>query len=229
MDPGTRMLWQMSRARRFNRWMADSIAPYISGDVLEIGAGIGNLTGMLHTACRRYVATDSDEEHVAALRARFPQVEAVRCDAALAVGFEPLIGSFNTVVCLNVLEHIPDERATLQNLFSALRPQGKAIVLVPQGPNAFGSLDEVLLHQRRYSEEQLTREMEKAGFRLERMIRFNRATYPGWLLNSRILRRRTLSSSQLYLFDLMVPLWRRIDNVLPWPSTSLIAIGVRER
>lgn len=223
------MLWQMSRARRFNRWMADSIAPYITGDVLEIGAGIGNLTEILHTACTRYVASDSDEEHVAALRARFPQVEAVRCNAAVSGEFAPLIGRFNTVVCLNVLEHIADEGATLQNLFSALRPQGKAIVLVPQGSSAFGSLDEVLLHQRRYSEAQLAREMEKAGFHLENMLRFNRATYPGWLLNSRILRRRTLSSSQLYLFDLMVPLWRRIDRVLPWPSTSLIAIGVRER
>ena len=67
MDPGTRMLWQMSHARRFNRWMADSIAPYIRGDVLEIGAGIGNLTEMLHAACKRYVATDTDEEHVTAL------------------------------------------------------------------------------------------------------------------------------------------------------------------
>jgi SAM-dependent methyltransferase len=223
------MLWQMSRARRFNRWMADSIAPYIAGDVLEIGAGIGNLTEMLHTACRRYVATDTEEEHVRALRARFPGVEAIRCDAAAEHECERLLGCFDTVVCLNVLEHIPDERAALRNLFSSLKPQGKAIVLVPQGANAFGSLDEVLLHKRRYSEQQLGTQMVNVGFRLEKIIRFNRATYPGWFLNSRILRRRTLSNVQLWLFDLTVPFWRRVDRFLPWPPTSLIAIGVRER
>jgi len=223
------MLWQMSRARRFNRWMADSIAPYIAGDVLEIGAGIGNLTEMLHTAGRRYVATDTDEEHVKELRARFPGVEAIRCDAAAARECERLAGCFDTVVCLNVLEHIEDESATLENVFSSLKPQGKAIVLVPHGVKAFGSLDKVLLHKRRYSERQLARAMADAGFRLEKMIRFNRATYPGWFLNSRILRRRTLGNVQLRLFDLMVPLWRRVDRFLPWPPTSLIAIGVRER
>jgi SAM-dependent methyltransferase len=222
------MLWQMSRARRFNRWMADSIAPYISGDVLEIGAGIGNLTEMLYPASRRYIATDTEEEHVKELRTRFPRVEVIRCDAAAAGECEPLAGRFDTVVCLNVLEHIEDERATLKNLFSFLKPRGKAIVLVPQGAQAFGSLDEVLLHKRRYSEQQLGGQMMNAGFRLEKIAGFNRATYPGWLFNSRILRRRTLSNVQLRLFDLTVPIWRRVDRFLPWPPTSLIAIGVRE-
>ncbi len=229
MNPGTRMLWQMSRALRFNGWMADAIAPDMDGDVLEIGAGIGNLTEMLHARCRRYVVTDTEEEHVRALRARFPQLEAIRCDAAIARECGPLEGRFNTVVCLNVLEHIEDERATLKNLFSFLKPQGKAIVLVPQGAQAFGSLDEVLLHKRRYSEQQLGSQMINAGFRLEKITGFNRATYPGWLFNARILRRRTLSNVQLYLFDLMVPFWRRVDRFLPWPPTSLIAVGVRDR
>ncbi len=203
--------------------------PYISGDVLEIGAGIGNLTEMLHKAGGRYVATDTEEEHVTELRSRFPGIEAIACDAAATLECEALTGCFDTVVCLNVLEHISDETGTLKNIFSSLKPQGKAIVLVPQGARAFGSLDEVLLHKRRYSEQQLASQMVNAGFRLEKIIRFNRATYPGWLLNSRLLRRRTLSNLQLRFFDLMVPVWRRIDRFLPWPPTSLIAVGVRER
>jgi hypothetical protein len=71
--------------------------------------------------------------------------------------------------------------------------------------------------------------MVNAGFRLERILCFNRATYPGWIFNSRILRRRTLSDLQLQMFDATVPFWRRIDQFLPWPATSLIAVGVRER
>jgi hypothetical protein len=86
-------------------------------------------------------------------------------------------------------------------------------------------MDEVLEHKRRYTAEELRAKMDAAGFRVERMIEFNRITWPGWYLNSRVLRRRTLSRFQLRLFNLLVPIWRRIDSRLPWPSTSLIAIG----
>jgi hypothetical protein len=67
-----------------------------------------------------------------------------------------------------------------------------------------------------------------AGFHVHRIIEFNRATYPGWILNSRFLRRTTLSSVQLRIFDLLVPVWRRLDRLLPWPATSLIAIASRD-
>jgi hypothetical protein len=70
--------------------------------------------------------------------------------------------------------------------------------------------------------------MKAAGFRIEDMLEFNRMTYPGWYLNGRILRRRTFSRFQLSVFDRLVPLWRRIDKLLPWPPTSIIGIGVRE-
>jgi glycosyltransferase involved in cell wall biosynthesis len=63
-------LLAMSGARRFNRWMAETIAPWVKGDVLEVGAGIGNLTILLATGVQRYVATDPDRESLGELRAR---------------------------------------------------------------------------------------------------------------------------------------------------------------
>jgi hypothetical protein len=96
---------------------------------------------------------------------------------------------------------------------------------VPQGPQAFGSLDEVLEHKRRYTVEELRQKMTAAGFEVTQIIGFNHATFPGWYLNSKILRRRTLSRSQVTLFDFLVPLWKAIDHRLPWPATSLIGIG----
>jgi hypothetical protein len=101
-------------------------------------------------------------------------------------------------------------------------------VLVPQDPNLFGSLDEVLEHKRRYTKEELSNKISSAGLRLVQMIEFNRATRPGWFLNSKVLRRTTISPLQLRFFDLLVPLWRRIDQQLPWPANSLIAIGVAD-
>ncbi|MBV8071498.1 MAG: hypothetical protein JO270_16435 [Acidobacteriaceae bacterium] len=68
--------------------------------------------------------------------------------------------------------------------------------------------------------------MSAAGFQIAELTPFNRVTWPGWYLNSRLLRRRRLSRLQLRLFDLLVPFWRRIDDRLPWPATSLIAVGI---
>lgn len=232
MNPGTRMLLQMASARRFNRWMADAVSTFLGpGAVLEIGAGIGNLTELLCPGRSRYVATDTDEDHLLELHKRLasiPHLQVALFDAADPAHSRRFQNQFETVVCFNVLEHIPDDEGALANIYRALQSHGKAVVLVPQGTQAFGSLDEVLEHQRRYNRAELACKMERAGFRIESISPFNRATYPGWILNSRLLRRRTLSSFQLKLFDLSVPLWRRVDHFLPWPPTSLIAVGVKE-
>jgi 2-polyprenyl-3-methyl-5-hydroxy-6-metoxy-1,4-benzoquinol methylase len=231
-DPAAAMLGKMARAKRFNRWMAETIRPFIKGHVLEIGAGIGNMTELLCGSCERYVATDTAGEHLRELAARLtdaPGLTIEVCDAADPEHYRTFTGTFDTVICLNVLEHIPDDRATLLNIRSALRPGGRAIILVPQGPHAFGTLDRVLWHRRRYSKAELESKMHEAVFRVEQIIEFNRVTYPGWILNSRILRRRTLSGTQLRLVDLLVPFWKKIDARLPWPPTSLIAIGMKDR
>jgi glycosyltransferase involved in cell wall biosynthesis/ubiquinone/menaquinone biosynthesis C-methylase UbiE len=227
-DPAADMLVAMSRARRFNKWMADTITPFIAGEVLELGAGIGNMTVLLATAGRRYVATDSDKEHLAELHSRMaghPNVKLGVCDFSNALDASRYCLSADTVICLNVLEHVTDDMAGLANIRACLRPGGTAIVLVPQGPRLFGTLDEVLQHERRYTRIELHEKMAATGFQMIQVIGFNRSTWPGWYLNSRLLRRRTLSRVQLHLFDLLVPLLRRMDDKLPWPPTSLIAIG----
>jgi 2-polyprenyl-3-methyl-5-hydroxy-6-metoxy-1,4-benzoquinol methylase len=227
-DAGADMLVAMSTARRFNRWMAETISPFIVGDVLELGAGMGNLTVLLAEGRPSYTATDTDAQHLSELHSRTTELTNLKirvCDFSKAEDIAPLLRSADTVICLNVLEHVPDDVAGLRNIRQCLRPGGTAIVLVPQGKNAFGSLDEVLEHKRRYSEKELQEKMQAAGFEVTRMIHFNRATWPGWYLNSRILRKRRLSLFQLRLFDLGVPLWRRVDNRLPWPPTSIMAIG----
>ncbi|HEX4751043.1 MAG TPA: class I SAM-dependent methyltransferase [Bryobacteraceae bacterium] len=227
MDAGTRMLVQMAGARRFNRWMADTIAPFVGGIVLEAGAGIGNLTEFLFRPGTPYVALELEEDHLQLIRERFGQqtgLTIAKCDLLEPLDLRPYRNAMDAIVCLNVLEHIYDDMSVLHNLRSCLSHNGRAIFLVPQGPAAYGSLDHVLEHCRRYSEYEFEGKLQCAGFRVQQMIPFNRATYPGWILNSRILKRKTLSSTQLRLFDATVPLWRGLDHLLPWPPTSLIAV-----
>jgi glycosyltransferase involved in cell wall biosynthesis len=217
-----------ANAPNFNRWMADTIHPFIGKRVLEIGAGMGNLTRLLLAGRKRYVATDIDREHLERLRNRLsqrPNLETAVLNAADAHGQEAFCGQMDTVVCLNVLEHIPDDLGALRNIRCLLEEGGRAVILVPCGQTIYNSLDEELGHCLRYSEEQLRQRMTDAGFEVEAILQFNRASRPGWWLNGTILKRRTISRVQLKNFDRLVWLLRRVDAHLPWPPTSIIGIG----
>jgi len=210
--------------------MADTIQPYVGSRVLEIGAGIGNLTRFLVRRREIYVAADIDEEHMARLKTRFQHrsnLYICKCDLT-SDDFTAFAEEMDSVVCLNVLEHIEDDLQGLRNIRSALKPGGRVIILVPQGQEIFGTLDTVLGHYRRYTHRQLSERMEEAGFRVERILEFNRISRPGWYVTGRILKKDTLSPFMLKIFDSLVWLWRRIDHRLPWRPTSIVAIGVKQ-
>ena len=229
-DSGPDILHALSKAPRFNRWMGETIRPYLGERVLEIGAGIGNLTRVLIPRVKCYVAADIDGEHLARLATRFQHrhnLHVRHCDLANPADFSDFAASMDTVVCLNVLEHIEDDRQGLRNIHSALRKDGRAIVLVPHGQEIFGTLDVALGHYRRYSHQELKEKMESAGFRVDKILEFNRITRPGWYVSGKLLKRTTFSALQMKVFDRFVWLWRRVDERLPWPPASIIAIAAK--
>ncbi len=193
---------------------------------------MGNLTRQLVAGRKRYVATDIDREHLERLANRLanrPNLEIAELDAACPRSHEPFQGQMDTVICLNVLEHIEKDLEALRNIRSTLDDGGCAVILVPSGPSLYNSLDQELGHVRRYSEQQLRDTMTAAGFDVEAVLRFNRASRPGWWFNGTVLKRRTISRLQLRNFDRLVWLWRRLDRYLPWPQTSLIVIGRKSK
>ena len=228
VDEDKRTLDAFSDAPKFNRWMADTIGPYLGKRVLEIGAGIGNLSRILVRGKTLYIASDLDIEHLGRLRNRLahrPNLTIAEIDAARPEHYLPFVGLVDSVVCLNVVEHIEDHVGALRNIYSVLEDGGCAVILVPEGQSVYGTLDEALGHCRRYSEQQLRDVMQQAGFVVERIIPFNRISRPGWWFNGRVLKKKVISRFQLSNFDRGVSLWRRLDRFLPWSPTSVIAVG----
>jgi glycosyltransferase involved in cell wall biosynthesis len=227
-DPwGGAILHNLERARRFNRWMADAIRPYLGARVLEIGAGIGNLTHWLLPR-ERYVASDLTPQYLHYLRngaVGKPYLVVARVDLEDPASFASLQGQFDCVVCLNVLEHVRDPIQSLRNMHGALLPGGRLVLYVPQGQDLYSTLDEALAHRVRYDRRMLGDELGRAGFALERCEHFNRASVPAWWLNGKVLRRRNFSRLQLKGFDWMVPLLRRFDRWIPWRGLGLIAVA----
>jgi glycosyltransferase involved in cell wall biosynthesis len=222
---GAQILERLNRAPRFTRWMSDVIRPFVGQRVLEIGAGIGNMS--IHLMPRlSYWATDVNPEYVdylVSLRPTRPYMDVAYIDAT-AAGSYPAGQTFDTVVCLNVVEHIADDLCVLQNIWNVLDDGGRAIVLVPCGPGLYGTLDEVLGHCRRYTVEQLVDVSQRAGFHVEEVLKFNRPGVVGWWLNGKLLRRRKFGLGQIRLLNWLTPLFRLVDPWLPLPPLSIIAI-----
>lgn len=228
-EHGGEILERLNQAPRFTRWMADVVRPYVGDRVLEIGAGIGNMS--VHLMPRTvYWATDVNTqylEYLETMRATRPYMRVAYTDGAKEDSF-PGGQAFDTVVCLNVVEHVEDDLGTLRNILHALDDGGRAIVLVPCGPELYGSLDEVLGHCRRYTQEQLVKVAQQAGFRVERVLKFNRPGVVAWWLNGRVLHRKTFGLGQIRILNILTPIFRLLDSWLPLPPLSLIAILRKE-
>ena len=225
---GSQILARLGRAPKFNAWMADMVRPYCGQHVLEIGGGVGNLT--LNLVPRSsYVVSDVNPLYLKALRAlqqTRPYLRAEFCDVTRRETFPKQERDYDTVICLNVIEHLESDREALENIRSVLAPGGRAVILVPQGPWNFGTLDEVLGHRRRYTEESLSAVARAAGFDIERLIKFNRLSTFAWFLSGKILRRRYFGLIQIKTLNLLVPLMRVTDS-MPMPPLSLIAVFKR--
>ena len=223
---GYRILLRMQKVSRYNRWMWEQLEPYVGRRVLEVGAGVGNMTRFL-LGRERVVATDLDAKYLQILHHLFdpyPHVTIGRFD--LNDGAPPSgDGAFDTVICLNVLEHIEDDESALRRFHGILEPAGRLVLLVPALRRLYGSLDRALDHFRRYDESELLDKLVRAGFTVEKSSFFNLLGVPGWYLNSRILERTSFPPVQLALYDRLVPLFR-VESRFRLPfGMSLIAIA----
>lgn len=226
-DPiGAATLERLARAPRFNRWLFDRIAPWIGSRVLEIGAGIGNLSVFLVDR-ERVVLTDTRADYLDRLRERF----ADRTNMSVARLYLPELDGelatarFDTIVCLNVLEHVEDDLGGLRVMRTLLAPGGRLVLLVPALPALFGALDEALGHHRRYTPRELRDKFAATGLATTHVEYFNLAAIPGWWLTGRVLRRRLIPAGSLALYDALVPLFR-LERFIPGRvGQSLIAIG----
>ena len=226
---GRGVLNNLTGTPQYLSWLARKIRPHVGDEVLEIGAGIGNITGRLIGKRAVYVAAEKDPLHLHALRNRFlrtPNVQVRRFDPDLPD--DPGANSFDTVLCLNVLEYVEDPGRLLDTMRAALKPDGVAVILAPLGLALFGSLDRSLGHKRRYSAAGIRALLESHGFTVEAIYSFNKAGAPPWWAYSRVLGSKNINKPVLKIFDKTVWFWSRIDRFMPWPGLSLIAIGRRQ-
>ena len=226
MEDGTRVLFRLARADRFNTWMADAIRPFVGERVLEIGSGIGSLTKKLLPR-QSYTCTDINPFHLEITRRlaqNRPYLEVSYLDLNDVSGFRAENRSFDTVVCINVIEHLEDDQGAVKNIARLLDPGGRAVILAPRGQKFFGTLDELVGHKRRYSKHSLIHLAREAELTVEHIIPYNRVSTLFWIINGQVLKKRNFGGFQVFMMDLLTPVFRRIDPYIPSPSLSYLAV-----
>jgi glycosyltransferase involved in cell wall biosynthesis len=225
---GRGLLNNLTGTPQYISWVTRILRPHLGDRVLEIGAGLGNLTGRLMARKLHYVAGEGDALYLHALRNRFlrtPNVTVCELHPEVPADYVPGAGQFDTALCVNVLETVTDPVGVLTSLRTCLAPGGSVLVLVPQGKGLYGSLDEGMGQLRRFSREELGQMLGQTGFQIEQMYQLNKIGTVSWWLFGKMLGQKTISRPALKLFDKTVWFWRRVDGLLPWPGLSLVAVA----
>ena len=215
-------------AAALNRWVYRAVQPFVGQRVLEAGCGIGNLTEQLLD--RDYlVAADTDPLYVEMIHRRFGHLEnfhTLRIDwTSEADCAQVADGSLDTVLCLNVLEHIDAEEPVLRQYHRMLAPGGRLVVMVPQHPALYSPVDADLGHKRRYTAADLGAKLASAGFEVLHERGFNRLGGLAWFVSGKIFHKKRLSPRQIKAFNLMLPLAKAAEHVPGLPFLSAVAVG----
>src|SRR5438270_1035786 len=178
---GAATLGRWAGPPRYNRWMFDRLRPWVGRRVLEIGAGIGNMSALLVDR-ERVVLTDTESYYLGRLRQRFADRPHVSVAELRLPTVSPALAAerLDTVVCLNVLEHIEDDRASLRAMHDLLQPGGRRVLLVPSLRALYGTLDEALGHFRRYVPAELPDKLRTTVFHVRPLEYVNLAGGPSW-------------------------------------------------
>lgn len=219
-------LQSLAKAVNYQQWIFSSVKPYLGKRILELGAGIGNLSNWLPVR-ERLILTETEPAFVKILEnnLKHPASErdriAVRSFDLAKDDIEYFVSeNVDTIVSFNVLEHIQDDFHALSRLSEILK-RSKAtgpkrlITFVPAHQWAYGSIDKTLGHYRRYSRGYARKLCKRVAPEAKFSGRyFNVAGLAGWFVQSRILHTELVGNSSMDLFEKLCPIIRPVDEVL---------------
>jgi SAM-dependent methyltransferase len=217
----------LSEARNYPRALMKEFGPALRGSVIEIGAGIGQMTGLLRQLPQisRLLSIEPDRFFATCFRDSYPEAEFIEGTIEQA----PAGGDWDGVLSINVLEHIHADEAeltTYARLLSARR--GSLCLFVPARPEIYAPIDKSFGHFRRYTRPELRRKLESAGFTIDRLTYFNWVGYFAWWFNFCVLKRQKFEVAKVRAFDrLIFPIVHTVESSLIRPpfGQSLLAIA----
>jgi SAM-dependent methyltransferase len=189
----------LDAAINYRRSLLEEFSPYLLGNVLEIGAGVGQFTQELIGLPNigKLCALEPDERFYERLARQGLNAE---CIHGTIETIEPL-PAYDAEVCINVLEHIEDHFDELKRYKARLKPGGNLCLFVPAGPSIYAPIDRSFGHFRRYTRPELQTLLEEAGFRVVKLYYYNCVGFFAWWLNFCVLKKMTFEVNKVKTFD----------------------------
>lgn len=214
-------------AENYRRALVREFTPHLHGRVIEIGAGIGQITELLRKIpdVEHLLPIEPDAGFCREFRQAFPNQPLI--EGTIDSLTDP--GPWHGMVSINVLEHIREDERELASYARLLRPEkGRLCLFVPARQEIYAPIDKDFGHHRRYAKAELKRKLENAGFEIVRLDYFNCAGYFAWWLNFRVLRKRAFDVGSVRFFDRVifpVVYWCESRLCPPPFGQSLIAVA----
>jgi len=218
----------------YNKWVFDTISPYVGNSIIDVGAGQGNFLPYLLNK-ESIITIDILDTFVDNLRRLYKSqknIHVFKCDIQ-DDNVIMLSGPYNidTVICNNVLEHVKDDLRALYNIHKILNNKGNLILILPAFQILYNEWDKAVGHFRRYDFQDIKAKLTKTSFKIQLKFYINTLGLLGWFLNGGILRntpaKNKLIKRQAVFFDrYLVRLIRKIEGIFHLPfGQSLIIIA----
>jgi 2-polyprenyl-3-methyl-5-hydroxy-6-metoxy-1,4-benzoquinol methylase len=219
-------------ARRYGAHVFELLRPYVGRRVLEVGCGIGTMSQKLTALADIVVGIEPNLaclERVEDAVRNVPNFTLRPCHLEECDPLELAGHRFDTVFCVNVLEHLQYDVEALTLFRDVIVPAGKVLVFVPAVMAAYGALDAELGHHRRYSRRTLSDAFAAAGLELLMLRYTNPLGLIGWMYNTYVSKARVHSLAQVRLFERFVAPWALpLERAITPPiGLSLMAVGRR--
>jgi 2-polyprenyl-3-methyl-5-hydroxy-6-metoxy-1,4-benzoquinol methylase len=203
----------------YNNWILGKFKPYTGKKFLEIGTGQGNFKKMLAPGADSYVSIDIDKEVIERAAGRDPGGTYIVADAA-APDLVTKLSTYeiDTVICVNVLEHIPDHKSALNNMINVMKPGGHLLLFSPAFMHLYNDLDKLAGHVRRYRKREIL-ELVKENKGCEVVVNeyFNPIGAFGWWLNKftthKNINSRNVNKQVMFFDRYVVPVSKLLNGM----------------
>lgn len=202
----------------FTKWVYDEICSHLKGDILEIGSGLGTYSESIINDFPNSMITltDISKPYLTNLETKFSSknVTVIKLDLNNHEDFVKIgYNKFDSIIAINVLEHVKNDEFALEELFKMLKTNGRLIILVPAYKLLYNVIDKSIGHWRRYTKKELKNKVTKNNFTIAKLYSFNMLGILGWYVNGNLCKKAKINKSASGIFDKIIPMMKIVESI----------------